>query len=126
MLFEGDDYIGSAVNMASRLCDRAKNVDVLMPTMQLERLPEGIDVGPVGEIELRGFPGRIGVVRRCATAYGKTGTKPWFKAEPACCWIPISPPARSPGCWTTCLAPEKERNAASSPSAPSTAGWCGG
>lgn len=63
LLFEGDDYIGSAVNMASRLCDRAKNVDVLVPTMQLERLPEGVTVEHVGEIELRGFPGTIGVVR---------------------------------------------------------------
>jgi len=63
LLFEGDDYIGSAVNLAARLCDRAQNVDVLMPAMQLERLPEGIDVEHVGEIELRGFPGRISVVR---------------------------------------------------------------
>ena len=63
LLFEGDDYIGSAVNMASRLCDRAQNVDVLMPTMQLDRLPEGVCAEHVGEIELRGFPGTIDVVR---------------------------------------------------------------
>jgi len=63
LLFEGDDYIGSAVNMAARLCDRAQHVDVLMPMMQLERLPEGVSVEHVGEIELRGFPGKIGVVR---------------------------------------------------------------
>ena len=29
LLFEGDDYIGSAVNMASRLCDHAKGVESL-------------------------------------------------------------------------------------------------
>ena len=63
LLFEGDDYIGSAVNMASRLCDQARNVDVLMPMMQLESLPHGIEAAPVGEIDLRGFPGRIDVVR---------------------------------------------------------------
>jgi len=63
LLFEGDDYIGSAVNMASRLCDHAKNVDVLIPTMQLERLPVGVAVEHVGEVELRGFPGTVGVVR---------------------------------------------------------------
>ncbi len=39
LLFEGDDYIGSAVNMAARLCDYARGVEVLMPTMQIERLP---------------------------------------------------------------------------------------
>ena len=42
LLFEGDDYIGSAVNMASRLCDIAGPHEVLIPTMGLERLPEGV------------------------------------------------------------------------------------
>ena len=41
LLFEGDDYIGSAVNMAARLCDAAGPFEVLMPTMQIERLPRG-------------------------------------------------------------------------------------
>jgi class 3 adenylate cyclase len=62
LLFEGDDYIGSAVNMASRLCDIAGPFEVLLPTMQLERLPEGISAIPHGEVELRGFPGPIDVV----------------------------------------------------------------
>ena len=62
LLFEGDDYIGSAVNMASRLCDHAKGIDALMPTMHIERLPEGVNATSVGEIELRGFPGPIDVV----------------------------------------------------------------
>lgn len=62
LLFEGDDYIGSAVNMAARLCDRARNVEVLMPAMQLEQLPEGVTAEPFGEVELRGFPGSISVV----------------------------------------------------------------
>ncbi len=63
LLFEGDDYIGSAVNMAARLCDYATNFDVLMPTMHLDRLPDGVVAEPFGEIELRGFPGTIDVVR---------------------------------------------------------------
>jgi len=63
LLFEGDDYIGSAVNMAARLCDYAQHVDVLMPTMHLDRMPEGVSAEPFGEIELRGFPGTIHVVR---------------------------------------------------------------
>ena len=62
LLFEGDDYIGSAVNMAARLCDYARGVEVLMPTMHIERLPEGVEARPYGEIELRGFPGPIDVV----------------------------------------------------------------
>jgi len=62
LLFEGDDYIGSPVNMAARLCDLARGVEVLMPTMHLDRLPEGISAVPFGEVELRGFPGPIEVV----------------------------------------------------------------
>jgi adenylate cyclase len=63
LLFEGDDYIGSAVNMAARLCDAAKDVPVLMPTMHIEQLPGGATAVPYGEVELRGFPGSIEVVR---------------------------------------------------------------
>lgn len=62
LLFEGDDYIGSAVNMAARLCDYARGVEVLMPTMQIERLPQGVEARPYGDVELRGFPGPINVV----------------------------------------------------------------
>ena len=62
LLFEGDDYIGSAVNMASRLCDAAGPFEVLLPTMQIERLPEGIITAAHGDLELRGFPGSISVV----------------------------------------------------------------
>jgi adenylate cyclase len=62
LLFEGDDYIGSAVNMASRLCDAAGPFEVLMPSMQLERLPEGVSATPHGSLELRGFPGPIEVL----------------------------------------------------------------
>ena len=62
LLFEGDDYIGSAVNMAARLCDYARGVEVLMPTMQIERLPQGVEAKPYGDIELRGFPGDVEVL----------------------------------------------------------------
>ncbi len=62
LLFEGDDYIGSAVNMAARLCDVAKGVEVLMPAMHIEHLPSGATAEPHGEVELRGFPGSIEVV----------------------------------------------------------------
>ena len=62
LLFDGDDYIGSAVNMASRLCDVAGPAHVLIPSMQLERMPEGVIATPHGEVELRGFPGSIDVL----------------------------------------------------------------
>ena len=62
LLFEGDDYIGSAVNMAARLCDAAGAHEVLLPTMQIERLPQGVQATGQRDIELRGFPGSISVV----------------------------------------------------------------
>jgi adenylate cyclase len=62
LLFEGDDYIGSAVNMAARLCDAAGPFEVLMPTMQIERLPRGVTANAHDAVELRGFPGPIEVV----------------------------------------------------------------
>jgi class 3 adenylate cyclase len=69
LLFEGDDYIGSAVNMAARLCDQAKNFEVLVPAMQLEPVPEGVVVTPHGELELRGFPGKVSVVELSGTPH---------------------------------------------------------
>jgi class 3 adenylate cyclase len=53
--------------MAARLCDFAKGIEVLIPTMQLERLPEGAHAKPFGEVELRGFPGPIDVVSLTGT-----------------------------------------------------------
>jgi adenylate cyclase len=56
LLFEGDDYIGSAVNLAARLCDRAGPGEVLMPTDPMTDLPEGVVAGAPREISLHGFP----------------------------------------------------------------------
>jgi class 3 adenylate cyclase len=67
LLFEGDDYIGSAVNMAARLCDAAGPFEVLLPTMQIETLPEGVTATEHDALELRGFPGPIDVVELSGT-----------------------------------------------------------
>jgi class 3 adenylate cyclase len=61
LLFEGDDYIGSAVNMAARLCDAADAFEVLIPTSNIETLPSGVRTEPHKPLELRGFPGPIDV-----------------------------------------------------------------
>jgi class 3 adenylate cyclase len=67
LLFEGDDYIGSAVNMASRLCDAAGRSQVLMPAMGIERLPEGVAATPAGALQLAGFPGDVEVLELAGT-----------------------------------------------------------
>lgn len=61
MLFEGDDYIGSAPNMAARLCDEAAMTGVLIPTEHIEELPEGVSSTPHGSMKLHGFNNPIDV-----------------------------------------------------------------
>ena len=58
LLFEGDDYIGSAVNMAARLCDYAQGFDVLMPSMHLDHLPGGRGGRAVRRDRAARLPGR--------------------------------------------------------------------
>jgi adenylate cyclase len=72
LLFEGDDYIGSAVNMAARLCDAAEGWEVLMPTSQIERLPKGAISKHHSKISLRGFPDPIDVVALTGIAEATT------------------------------------------------------
>lgn len=62
LLFEGDDYIGSAVNLASRLCDVAAPLEVLLPADQVDDLPEGVQALPHSAVELPGFPQPVAVV----------------------------------------------------------------
>ncbi|MEY4401336.1 MAG: hypothetical protein RL072_1201 [Actinomycetota bacterium] len=68
ILFEGEDYIGDAPNLASRLCDEAARYGVLIPTEQARHLPEGITAEPVGEFMLRGFEQPIHVSRLVGVA----------------------------------------------------------
>jgi class 3 adenylate cyclase len=62
LLFEGDDYIGSAVNMAARLCDATGPNEVLIAAEQIEELPVGVVATSVGSIRLAGFAEPIAVV----------------------------------------------------------------
>jgi class 3 adenylate cyclase len=55
LLFEGDDYIGLAVNLAARLCDAAGAYEVLMPADQIDGLPDGVVASPHVDVILRGF-----------------------------------------------------------------------
>jgi adenylate cyclase len=40
VVFEGDDYVGAAVNMAARLCDQARPGELLVAAPVFEGLPE--------------------------------------------------------------------------------------
>lgn len=63
ILFEGDDYIGSAVNIAARLCDLAEPGHVLAPASIVSDALVNTQVEPLGEVEIRGLQAPIEVVR---------------------------------------------------------------
>lgn len=62
MLFEGQDYIGSAPNLAARLCDAASGIGTLIPADQATDLPPGIIAHALDPVTLPGFPLPIDVV----------------------------------------------------------------
>jgi class 3 adenylate cyclase len=62
MLFEGQDYIGSAPNLAARLCDAAALVGTLIPEDQANNLPLGVYAVAHEPVSLPGFAQPVEVV----------------------------------------------------------------
>jgi adenylate cyclase len=62
ILFEGDDYIGRAVNLAARLCDIAGPQQALAP---IDMLGEAVDPALAHEITIKGMK-PVEVVDLCA------------------------------------------------------------
>jgi class 3 adenylate cyclase len=54
LLFEADDYIGHAVNLAARLCDEATPGEVLADENTATLAPDWVEVGPPRRRRLRG------------------------------------------------------------------------
>jgi class 3 adenylate cyclase len=63
LLFEGDDYIGASVNLASRLCDMAQPREVLAPADLVSSLLVNTKALPIGSRHVSGFAQPIEVVR---------------------------------------------------------------
>jgi class 3 adenylate cyclase len=63
ILFEGDDYIGGAVNLASRLCDLAEPRELLASAEMSSMVPALVPVAEVGSLEVPGFVHSIDVIR---------------------------------------------------------------
>jgi class 3 adenylate cyclase len=62
ILFEGDDYIGGAVNMAARLCEGAAPGEILAAADLAEFAPEWSEVVPAGARPVPGFVQPVDVV----------------------------------------------------------------
>lgn len=69
ILLEGDDYVGRAVNLASRLCDHAAPDQVLAADDGLD-LPEGVDVIDHTLVSIRGMANDIVAVSLVAERSG--------------------------------------------------------
>jgi adenylate cyclase len=63
ILFEGDDHIGSAVNLAARLCDGAAPHEILAAVDLAPYLPDWACAEPAGPVEVRGFAHAVPVLR---------------------------------------------------------------
>ena len=62
ILFEGDDYIGAAVNLAARLCDLARAHEVLVSPELAEAAPAWAVPTPAGPVYVPGFAHAVPVV----------------------------------------------------------------
>ena len=67
ILFEGDDYIGTPVNLASRLCNEAAPGQTLVTEELADYAPAEANITPMGAIEVRGLaePVQIVCLRGC-------------------------------------------------------------
>ncbi|MBV8952135.1 MAG: adenylate/guanylate cyclase domain-containing protein [Actinobacteria bacterium] len=63
IVFEGDDYIGGAVNLAARLCNVAQPGEVLATTETAAVAPDGCDSTSVGERAIPGLSHPVPLVR---------------------------------------------------------------
>ena len=62
ILFEGDDYIGTPVNLASRLCNDASPGQTLVTAELADYAPADADITPMGAVEVRGLAQAVPIV----------------------------------------------------------------
>ena len=62
ILFDGDDYIGMPVNLASRLCAEASPGEVLVTDVVAQSAPEWARSRWMGELDVRGVAAPVAVV----------------------------------------------------------------
>lgn len=78
IMFEGDDYIGRATNVASRLCDSAMPGEVLATRDVASLSPRWVSAGETVPYPVRGFDKPLEAVRLA------TGTSATMVTDPTC------------------------------------------
>lgn len=73
IIFEGDDYIGRAVNLAARLCDEAQPHQLLVTASLFQVAGDGLSGTPLGPSRVRGFTRLIELVDLSASAHRPPG-----------------------------------------------------
>ena len=63
ILFEGDDHIGSEVNLASRLCDLANPREIVLTLPLLAAMPQLLEHATIESVRVAGFAATVDVVR---------------------------------------------------------------
>lgn len=74
ILMEGDDYIGSAVNLAARLSQEAHSHEILATPEIAAFAPPWAEVEPMDPVELHGFLDPVKVVQVTARGHTRTET----------------------------------------------------
>jgi class 3 adenylate cyclase len=68
LVFEGDDYVGRTINLASRLCELADPGECLAPTSLAAACPTGLSARPAGSRSVQGFAEPVELVAIDATS----------------------------------------------------------
>jgi adenylate cyclase len=89
ILLEGDDYIGHAVNVAARLCDLAREKEVLAIPEMIDHLPPWVGVLELRGLAIRGLENHLEVVRLGIRSSFDGGTAQITWPDPVC-GIPLS------------------------------------
>ncbi|HEY2430635.1 MAG TPA: hypothetical protein VGI06_16990 [Acidimicrobiales bacterium] len=79
ILFEGDDYIGTSVNLAARLCDVAGPRQVLAVPALADYRPAWVDAGERYPVAIPGFADPVELIRLLPRAPG-----PGAVTDPVC------------------------------------------
>ena len=79
IMFEGDDYIGRAVNLAARLCDRAQPHEILATRPIADDAPAWVNAKPAGSPLIAGFHDPVEIFRLSLAASDDGGTQ-----DPVC------------------------------------------